>query len=176
MLISCQHQLPPCKRANQNQQTRLRQMKIRQHRIGSLELKPRPNEQIRLARPAQEHAFDSANAGCTRANHPPRSSNPRRIFVSHMKSLRMQRFASNRLKRPQPDMKRHMGNFNAPPPACIQNLPGEVQPSGRSRHRPRFMRKHRLIPFPIHRSIRPLDIRRQWDMADPLKPRIDVAV
>jgi len=176
MLISRQDKLAARKSAHQHQQTRLRQVKIGQHRIRPLKLEPGPNEKIRLARSSQKQALHRANTRGPGADHPIRPAYPGFVFRRHMEFLRVQRLTPHRLKRPQPDVERNISDFRSPRSAHVQNLASEVQPCRRRSHRTCFMREDSLIPFPILDRIPALDIRRQRNMPDPFQPHMHIAI
>src|SRR5579859_3459166 len=151
-------------------------MKVSQHRVGSLKSKTWPNEKIRLPGLAEKHALDRANTVGSRTDYALRCLYPGRILLCNMEPLGMKLLVTNRLKCPEPDMQRHIRDFSAGAPACLQNLGRKVQPSRGRRDGPGFAGEHRLVPLAILFSIRPLDIRRQRNVANLFEHREDIAV
>src|SRR5258707_10927198 len=124
-------------------------MKIRKHRIRSLKWKTRPDEEIRFSSVTQEQTLHRTHAGCSGAHRSPRRPDLGHVLFCNKKPLGMQRLASNRLKRSQPDVQSHISNLGSRPQARLQYFRSEVQTGGGSRDGAGLACKYRLISFAI---------------------------
>src|SRR5690349_19614890 len=109
-------------------------MEIGEHRVDSLESESGPDEQLGFADYSQEQTLYRADTGSANADHSLRCFDPVRTLRADGKPLRVQRLAAHRLKGPQADVQRDVGDLRPGLSASIQDLRREMQARGRRRH------------------------------------------
>ena len=81
-------------------------------------------------------------------------------------------FGPDGLKGSQPDVQCDPRDLRSPGPKLVQELRREMQPRGGGGRGSQGSRIHRLVPFLVSSQVRPLDVRREGDVAVSLEPRL----
>src|SRR5205085_11776750 len=102
--------------------------------------------------------------------------NPGCIVCVNVKPFGMKLLVTNRLKCSEPDVQRHIRDLSAGAPASIQDLRSKMQSGCGRSDGAGLTSKYSLVSLTILFSIRPLDIRRQRNVADLFEHGEDIAI
>jgi hypothetical protein len=185
MPVCVQHALAPGEGAHQHEQTRFRQMEVRQQGVDHPKAMTGPDEESRLALlrrqlTASGGGLEGAHAGRADRDDPAtltaclrdlRAERRRNAHHLGMHVVRIELVRAHRLKRARTHVQRQMRGGDPRGGTAFEQGSVEMQTRGRRRHGARHPRIHRLIALAVDRLGGAVKIGRQRDLAVPFEDR-----